>query len=67
MKFDALRKLVSPSQFLWRAQGESVGFPERMSLRQGEWEYYVSKLHGRDLAASNEDLEILKKLVNKLG
>lgn len=45
----------------------ALGFPEMKSIRQQEWEYYVTKLHGLDLAASDEDLQTLKNLVNKLG
>ena len=45
----------------------ALGFPEMKSNRQREWEYYVTKLHGLDLAASDEDLQTLKNLVNKLG
>ena len=67
MKIDALRKITSISQFYWRARGESIGFPSDMTPRQAEWEFYVSKLHGQDLAATDEDLEVLKNLVNKLA
>lgn len=42
-------------------------FPDFLTPGQREWEYYVTKLHGADLAASKEDLETLKNLVNKLG
>lgn len=45
----------------------ALGFPEMKSNRQREWEYYAIKLHGLDLAASDEDLQTLKNLVNKLG
>lgn len=45
----------------------ALGFPEMKSNRQREWEYYVTKLHGADLAATSEDLEVIKNLVNKLG
>lgn len=45
----------------------ALGFPEMKSNRQREWEYYAIKLHGADLAASDEDLQTLKNLVNKLG
>lgn len=67
MKIDALRNITSIGQFTRRASGESIGMPERMSQRQAEWEFYVSKLHGRDLTATDEDLETVKKLVNRLG
>lgn len=45
----------------------SLYFPPMQSYGQQEWEYYVTKLHGADLAATSEDLEIIKNLVNKLG
>lgn len=45
----------------------ALGFPEMKSNRQREWEYYAIKLHGLDLAATSEDLQTLKNLVNKLG
>lgn len=45
----------------------SLYFPAMQSYSQQEWEYYVTKLHGADLAASSEDLQTLKNLVNKLG
>lgn len=46
---------------------QELFFPKLEANRQREWEYYVTKLHGADLAATNEDLEIIKNLVNKLG
>ena len=42
-------------------------FPEIESNRQQEWEFWVTKLHGADLTASDEDLQVIKNLVNKLG
>lgn len=42
-------------------------FPEKLTNRQRQWEFYVTKLHGADLIASDEDMQVLKDLVNKLG
>lgn len=46
---------------------ESLHFEQMESIRQQEWEFFVSKLHGADLVASDEDLQTIKNLVNKLG
>lgn len=46
---------------------KTLYFPDFLTPGQREWEYYVTKLHGADLAASKEDLETLKNLVSKLG
>ena len=62
-----LQKITSLSQFCWRGRNNEIKLPYDMTQRQAEWEFYVSKLHGRDLAATNEDLEVLKNLVNKLA
>lgn len=45
----------------------TLSFPEMKANRQREWEFWVTKLHGADLAASDEDLQTIKNLVNKLG
>lgn len=61
--FNDIPKLSSMGSFHPR----SLYFPPIQSYSQQEWEYYVTKLHGADLAASDEDLQTLKNLVNKLG
>lgn len=54
----------SPTKFV---PPHRLCFPEIESNRQQEWEFWVTKLHGADLTASDEDLQIIKNLVNKLG
>ena len=54
----------SPTKFV---PPPRVWFPEIEPDRQQEWEFWVTKLHGADLTASDEDLQVIKNLVNKLG
>lgn len=61
--FTDIPRLAGPAQF----RPSELYYPEMESNRQQEWEYYVTKLHGADLAATDEDLETIKNLVNKLG
>ena len=61
--FQDVAKMSSSANFY----PHSLYFPRMKTPHQQEWEYYVTKLHGADLAATDEDLEALKNLVNKLG
>lgn len=68
MTFQDLNRITSVSSFLSKINfgDDYIEFPAKLRYSEGEWEYYISKLHGKYLSSSKEDLETIKKLVEKL-
>lgn len=69
MKLRELRNCSTADQFAreLRLSNGYLQVGESETLQEMEWEWLVSRLHGASLQASAEDVEILKKLVTKLG
>ena len=58
--------ITSVSAYWWkRLVDAEERAPETYS--EAEWDMYVSRLFGKDLRATAEDLEVLKNLCKKLG
>lgn len=57
---------TSVSAYWWQRQVDAEKrAPE--TYNEAEWDMYVSRLFGKDLRATVEDLEVLKNLCKKLG
>lgn len=67
MDLRELARITGISRFISKmGVDNSIELRPNMSYSEGEWEFYVSKLHGKYLGATKEDLETLKKLAEKL-
>ena len=58
--------ITSVSAYWWKRRVESEKHSPR-TYNEAEWDMYVSRLFGKDLRATAEDLEVLKNLCKKLG
>ena len=67
MDLRELSRITGISDFIWSMRIDHfLELPKEQSYSEGEWEFYVSKLHGKSLRATKEDLDTLKKLAEKL-
>ena len=67
MDLRELSRITGISAFTDRIGADQcIELQKPASYFEGEWEFYVSKLHGKHLEATKEDLDTLKKLAEKL-
>lgn len=59
--------ITSVSAYWWKRLVDDVEECAPETYSEAEWDMYVSRLFGKDLRATAEDLEVLKTLCKKLG